>query len=420
MDLKSGVAVSIGSVPFHVPVSPREGKFPLVDMRYYYITARNPAAGQLETKLYICHSGFYFSPKNGHCVPTFLQEYFLAGSSYQLGVDLAQQANVRLSGSGALNGQGIGLHANKLVKLSVGNPSLIQNPNPIFGAPVSIDKSVIDVAPCLVAGYQATPDYRFYYTCMTKTFLGTDKEANSKENSIEHQSPHQNLNNDNSAQNDEYIQTLYECPPGLYYSDSYGFCVAPYLHQFIGMGHRERYIWGGNRLHQSLQVNSDGYEWDANTVPWEIPRCTKDGKIGIRDPRYYISCAQGAAKIFICPTNTYFNHKTGKCSPITLCNCWFQVGYFSDPYPPTGLGDQMSIQIHLDRAYLNLLRKMNSNAVRRVTMGSRGDGKDLTLLTRLVCFWREMEKLRTLRYSNTSPSVPQRQLPGPIPHPNLG
>jgi len=416
MDLRAGIGVSILSVPFHVPVSPKEGKFPLIDMRFYYITARRPPIGQLRTQLFICHSGFLFSPRQGHCVPEFLHEHFLAGSSYQLGVDLSQQARIRLEGGRALNGHGIGLHVSKLAKLSIGDPTVIQNPRVVFGNPVPLQFSDIDLAPCLVAGFHSTPDYRFYYSCMTKTPLGTEKDISSSENSIEQMTSH-----DNDDTNDEYIQTLYKCPDGLYYSERYGFCVAPYIHQFLGIGHQERYLWGGNRLEKSAVMDSqNGLEWNITDVPWIIPQCQKDGRLGIRDPRYYVLCAQGATKLFICPSNTYFNQKTGTCNPIAQCNCWFQAGYFSDPNPHTGIAGQMDIMIHLDRAYLNLLRKISANSIRRVTLGPRGDGRDLTLLARLICFWREMEKLRTLRYTNTSPPnataaiIPQLTGPGII------
>lgn len=409
MDLRSGISVPVSSVPFHVPTSTKEGKYPLADIKYYYNAQRIPN-GTIEIKLYICHSGFFFSPKRGHCVPIFLHEYILAGSSYKLGVNLAQQLNIELNGANFINGEGIGIHSHKLAKLSVGNPNVVADPKNVFGFVVPQESIGFDLSPCLSAGYHSTPDYRYYYTCLGKTPYGRDKGDDSKENSIEdvkhHQNAHHNAHHNADDNDDEdYILTVYQCPESLYYSEKYGFCVAPYLHHFIGVGHEDRYLWGGHRIHQSLSKIADGHgmEWSETALPWIVPQCSKDGKFGIRDPRYYYSCSSGIKKTFLCPTNSYFNQKTGSCTPIAHCNCWHLVGYISDPYPTSSFGN-VNIQIHLDRAYLFLLRRVTQHSVRRATLMGRRDGRDLTLLKRLICFWREMEKMRTLRYPNTQPS----------------
>lgn len=407
MDLKSGIAVLVASVPYHVPVSNKEGKFPLVDIKYYYTTSRLPN-GRFSTKLFVCHSGFFFSTKRGHCLPSFLHEYVIAGSSYKLGVNLGLQLNIELSGASFISGAGIGIHNHKLAKLSVGNSNIVNDPKDVFGSPISPDILAFDLAPCLSAGYHSLPDYRYYYTCFGKTRYGRDKGDDSKENSIE--DSHKNAPPADENEEDEYSRTVYQCPESLYYSEKYGFCVAPYLHHFIGIGHEERYLWGGHRIHQNLHVNSLGMEWTETALPWIIPQCDKDGKFGIRDPRYYYSCTGVIKKVFLCPTNSYFNQKTGTCTPIAQCNCWYQVGYVSDPYPISGFGN-MNIQIHLDRAYLLLLRRITQTGIQRATMMGRRDGKDLTLIKRLICFWREMEKMRTLRYPNTQP---QPQMISPI------
>lgn len=424
MDVRSGIHVPASSVPFHVPISEKEGKFPLRDIRYYYITSKNNPKGLLRTKLFICHSGFFFSIRKGQCVPGFMHEYILAGASYKLGVNLAQEANLNLVGTNIVGHSGAEIPI-KIARLTLGTSAGIVNENPVvvFGSPVRQGELIFDLAPCSSVGYFAVPDYRFYFVCNAKTVAREKTSQDDSDSSEEDETEGQGQNGEDD--DESFIQTVLQCPADLYFSDYFGFCVSPYIHQQVGLSRLDRYIWASHKLRGDT-ISIDGVELGEAAIPWEVS-CAKDGKQGIRDPRYYAICAAGQKRIFLCPSNMYFSPGKQACVSISDCDCWYKAGYLMDPYPKNPFGQGINIFIHLDRAYLNLLRQAIVPVVRRSAMSGRNDGKAATLIKKLICFWREMEKYRTLQYQYTLPAA-QRGGGGPIqgrpqemlPPPQLG
>jgi len=422
MDLSSGISVPISTVPFHVPVSLAEGRFPLRDIRYYYVT-KNVGPNQPRTKLFICHSGFYFSSKHGRCVPGFLHEYILAGASYKLGVNLAHQANINLVGGNMVGRIGPGM-TTRIAKMTIGSLEGIQNPKSVFGGLVPMESLPFELAPCSQSGYFPTPDYRFYYVCVSKHSPSSTNDIDNDEEEAESDRPaHQfHSEDDDDEEDDDFNQLAFSCPSDLYFSEFYGFCVAPYIHQLVGLSRLERYLWGSHKYRGTPSQN--GIEIPENAIPWEIPLCSKNGKVPLRDPRYFVMCSDGTRKVLLCPTNTYFNSKSQSCVTLRECDCWYKAGHLADPFPKNGLGMEMNILIHLDRAYLYLLRQALQPVVRRSVMAGRKDGKSATMVKKLICFWREMEKFRTLQYQFTSPRTNSSELSQTIPpmigKPHLG
>lgn len=419
MDLRAGIRVPITSVPFQLPVFDKEGKYPLRDVRYYYIIMRSHQQGNvLQTRLFICHSGFLFSIKLQHCIPVFLHEYVLAGSSYRLGVDLASQANMNLEGGKAIGSNEVAnAKPPTIARLSVGKSTgvVLKDPKAVFGTVVPLELVPFELEPCSEPGYFATPDYRYYYVCVEKPSNSpdtADDQNNDNEDTEDDDggdegsdTPGNELANpeDDGGDGDDnnLVQTAYMCIEDLYFSEFFGFCVAPYIHQHVGLNRLELYIWRSHKLRES--VLDEGYLIQYAWIPWEIPPCSKDGKFPIRDPRYYILCQGGLQRIYMCPSNLYFNSQLQRCVPIKDCDCWYKIGYLIDPFPKNGQGQEFNIFIHLDRAYLRLLRQAMIPIVRRSVRAGQYDGRTAALLQNLICFWREMEKLRTLQYSNTSP-----------------
>lgn len=403
MDLRYGVNVPISSIPFHCPVSDKEGKFPLQDIRYYYITNRDINSGLVRTKLFVCHSGFFYSSKRGHCLPSFMHEYVLAGSSYKLGVNLMEQAKMAAVGNGFFGKLGIEM-SSKAARMTIGNSALetVEKPQTVYGTPISTDALMFTLGPCVTQGYHPTPDYRFYFTCYNKASSSSEVDKATDTNA-------------DDDDDDDWVQIVHVCPPDLYFSDFYGFCVSPYIHQFLGLQRLERYIWGKHKLKHS-NVSSEGIQVDETCTPWEIPVCTKPGRHALRDPRYYVFCGKGPRQLFMCPTNTYFSVQYQTCVSVQDCDCWFKIGYFADPFPRNGYGQGIDIFIHLDRGYLVLLRKITGDVVRRSAQAGRGDATASMMIKKLVCFWRDMEKYRTLRYQYTSPKRDQVHHVGPHGH----
>lgn len=403
MDLRSGVNVPISSVPFHVPMSHKEGKFPLRDIRYYYVTSRT-AAGNLKTKLFICHSGFYFSARSGTCSPSFMHEYVLAGSSYKLGVNLIEQARMTAFGTELIGHTGVELNS-RIARMTIGSSglSVLQDPKIVFGTEVGESSVAFELSPCSTSGYFPTPDYRIYFTCVAKSDRSATSSS-STNNNVDLDDTNSQHDGDDED-DDSFAQTIFTCPSDLFFSEFYGFCVAPYVHQFIGLNRLDHYLWGGHKLREEERSNT-GIPMDQTSLPWEIPTCSKLGKVSIRDPRYYVSCQEGQevyGKVFLCPTNTYFNSHLQKCVAVKECDCWFKIGYLADPFPRNAYGQEIDIFIHLDRAYLNLLRQALGPVVRRSVQAGRNDGKAVVLVKKLICFWRDMEKYRTLQYQYTTP-----------------
>lgn len=402
MDLRYGINVPISSVPFHVPVSFKEGKFPLRDIRYYYVTARVPPVGMLKTKLFICHSGFFFSTRRGQCVPAFMHEYVLAGASYRLGVNLMQEANLNFVGMDFIGNTGIEM--GRIAKITIGSTALetIQNPKMVFGVPVPLESLLFELATCYSSGYFSTPDYRIYYICVSKS---NSQSITSNNNEPVDDNPvvTQGDDDDDDLDGDDFTQTAFGCPPGLFFSEFYGFCVSPYIHQFVGLNRLDRYLWGSHKI-KDTEIPSEGLPWDESTVPWELPVCKKPGKFGVRDPRFYALCsADSSAQLIMCPTNLYFSAQRQTCVAVKECDCWYKIGYLANPFPLNAYGQELDIFIHLDRAYLNLLRQVLLPVIRRSSQAGRSDGKASALIKKLICFWREMEKYRTLDYQYTSP-----------------
>ncbi len=404
MDLRYGINVPISSVPFHVPVSLKEGKFPLRDIRYYYITARVPPVGNLKTKLFICHSGFFFSTRRGQCVPAFMHEYVLAGSSYRLGVNLMQQANLNFIGMDFIGNTGIEMA--KIARITLGSSALqtIENPKMVFGVPVPAESLLFELATCYTQGYFPTPDYRIYYICTPKA--NTQSIANNN-NEVVEDSPVPQGDDDDDIDGDDFIQTAFGCPPDLFFSEFYGFCVSPYIHQFVGLNRLDRYLWGSHKI-KDTNIPSEGLPWDESTVPWELPVCKRPGKFGVRDPRFYALCSESSTQLIMCPTNLYFSAPRQACVAVKECDCWYKIGYLANPFPINAYGQELDIFIHLDRAYLNLLRQVLLPVIRRSAQAGRSDGKAAGLIKKLICFWRDMEKYRTLDYQYTTPDH-QRQ-----------
>jgi len=361
----------------------------LDDPKYYSIGTRNER-NLLHTKLYICHSGFYFSVKYGHCIPSFRHEYSLALASYTTGVDLAEAAGIKLNGKDMISK--LADPSKKLfARMDIGANEILAAPSYIFGSIVPQAELEFEVQPCVSSGYFGTLDYRYFYSCLSKNLMGVEDEDSDEDSSS---------SESEDDENEEYAQVLYKCPPSFFYSPYYGFCVPSYVFDFIGSNHLEKYAWEGQRFKQSTGIK--GLERPTEAVPW-VAKCEADGRHSLKDPRYYFACANGAPSVFVCPSNMYFNAQTKICSTVIACNCWKEIGYVDNPYKGFSSKGGISIHIHLDRAYLGILRKIIGPVNWRTVVHGKSNGKDFALVTNLICFWREMEKYRTLQYPSSFP-----------------